>query len=105
MATSGTTTEKTSVAPSTPVAAPKKPPTPVEVTLDEFCVRLSNTDKRVALISGFHYTEKVAGHLKDFEPNYKARYATFITQPVKKPAKQPTPKKPANLSARRSARK
>jgi hypothetical protein len=54
----------------------------VDVTLEEFCVRLSNTDRRVELISAFHFTEKQAARLKDAESNYSARFTAFINQPV-----------------------
>jgi hypothetical protein len=54
----------------------------VQVTLEEFCVRLSNTDRRVELLSAFHFTEKQAARLKDAESNYAARYTAFINKPV-----------------------
>jgi uncharacterized NAD(P)/FAD-binding protein YdhS len=52
------------------------------VTLNEFCTRLSMTDRRVELIGGFHFTETQAGRLKDAESNYQARYTAFLTKPV-----------------------
>jgi hypothetical protein len=53
-----------------------------QVTLNEFCTRLSMTDRRVELIGGFHFTETLAGRLKDAESNYQARYTAFLTKPV-----------------------
>lgn len=53
-----------------------------ELTLDEFCTRLSNTDKRVELIGGFAHSERAAGTIKDTEPAFKARFAAFATKPV-----------------------
>lgn len=53
-----------------------------QVTLNEFCTRLSMTDRRVELIGGFHFTETKAGRNKDAESNYQARYTAFLTKPV-----------------------
>lgn len=56
---------------------------PVEhMMLEEFCTRLSKTDKRVELIGGFHYTEVAAGVVKDAESAFKARFDAFATKPV-----------------------
>lgn len=54
----------------------------VSLTLDDFCRRLSETDKRVALIGGFHAEEKASGRTKDRESAYRARYADFIKRPA-----------------------
>jgi hypothetical protein len=47
------------------------------LSLDEFCARLSLTDKRVELIGGFHHTERAAGHNKDVEAAFKERFIAF----------------------------
>jgi hypothetical protein len=47
------------------------------LTLDEFCARLSNTDKRVELIGGFHHSERAAGHAKDTEAAFQSRFVAF----------------------------
>ncbi len=52
------------------------------LTLDEFCTRLSQNDKRVELIGGFYADEKSAGHTKDTEANYKKRLNNFANKPV-----------------------
>ena len=52
------------------------------LTLDEFCQRLSTTDRRVELIGAFEHMEKRAGHLKDIETAYRSRYEKFVNQPV-----------------------
>lgn len=52
------------------------------LALDEFCMRLSQSDRRVELISGFHFDEKVAGRLRDNEAAYKSRFDAFINKPV-----------------------
>ena len=52
------------------------------LSLDEFCSRLSSTDKRVETIGAFHHTEKAAGRNKDIESAYIARYSDFINQPA-----------------------
>ncbi len=68
-----------------PDAAPPAtvPPAPVErVVLDEFCRRLSTTDRRVELIAAFHFTERDAGRTSDTEQQYQARYEALIKKPV-----------------------
>lgn len=57
-------------------------PSEFPLTLDEFCSRLSVSDKRVELIGAFHTTEKAAGRSKDVESAYKARFTAFIKQPA-----------------------
>ncbi len=52
------------------------------LTLDEFCSRLSITDRRVELIGAFHITEKAAGRTKDMASAYSARYTAFLNQPA-----------------------
>lgn len=62
------------------------PEQPVEdsfaLTLDEFCSQQSKSDKRVALIGGFHATEKAAGRVKDTAKAFAARFDNFIKQPA-----------------------
>lgn len=52
------------------------------LTLSEFCARLSTNDKRVELIGGFEFSERVAGRFKDVESAYLARFNKFINQPA-----------------------
>lgn len=52
------------------------------LSLNEFCIRLSTTDKRVELIGGFEHSERVAGRLSDTAENYTARYAEFLNKPA-----------------------
>jgi len=63
--------------PSTVDAAGSEP-----LTLQEFCMRLSNVDGRVELIGGFHHVEQSAGHLKDTEEAFRARFDAFANAPV-----------------------
>ena len=65
-----------------PSAAAQEEVAAYELTLDEFCTRLSREDRRVEMIGGFHHTEKQAGRLKDSDAAYAARYAAFQTQPA-----------------------
>lgn len=53
-----------------------------EITLTEFCTRLSMNDNRVEMIAGFEHAEKLAGHFKDIEPSYLSRFTVFTTKPV-----------------------
>lgn len=52
------------------------------LTLNEFCTRLSATDKRVELIGAFEHAERVAGRAKDTEPAFAARFTAFVNQPA-----------------------
>jgi len=54
----------------------------VEITLTEFCTSLSKTDKRVELIGSFNAAETKAGHLKDAESKFRARFTAFINKPA-----------------------
>lgn len=63
-------------------AAANEGPASFELTLDEFCTRLSSTDKRVEMIAGFHYVEKQAGRVKATEEAFAKRYADFQTIPA-----------------------
>ena len=53
-----------------------------ELTLAEFCARLSRTDRRVELIGGFHAVTTRAGVIKDTEAGFAARFEAFATQPA-----------------------
>lgn len=53
-----------------------------EVTLKEFCTRLSMSDRRVEMIGGFHADETREGRFKDTEARYRGRYEAFINKPV-----------------------
>ena len=61
-------------------AAPK--PTDFELTIEEFCARLSKTDRRVELIGAFHATETKAGRHKDRDAQFRSRFQAFIKQPA-----------------------
>ncbi len=54
----------------------------IPMSLTEFCIKQSKTDRRVELLSGFEYSERSAGRLSDTEANYAARYAAFMNQPA-----------------------
>lgn len=68
---------------------PAKDPTPVEsppetfdLTLEEFCRRLSATDTRVEMVAGFYADETAAGRVKDSSEAFDTRYAAFQSRPV-----------------------
>ena len=54
----------------------------VPLSLQEFCKRLSTTEPRVELISGFEADERIAGRLKDTEQEFAKRYQAFINRPA-----------------------
>jgi len=53
---------------------------PQDVTLEEFCVVLSQTDRRVEVIGAFYSTEKRAGHIKDLSATFKSRFDEFLNK-------------------------
>lgn len=57
-------------------------PSDFPLSLNEFCTRLSTTDRRVELIGGFEHSERVAGVGKDTSANFEARFAAFAKQPA-----------------------
>lgn len=62
--------------------APAVAKTVFPLTLSEFCVRISSTDKRVELIGAFEHVERIAGRNSDLETNYASRYLAFANQPA-----------------------
>ena len=52
-------------------------PTEFACTLDEWCTHLSVGDRRVEMIGGFAYSERVAGRVRDLPSAYASRYAAF----------------------------
>jgi len=50
--------------------------------LEEFCARLSASDRRVELITAFARGEKALGFVKDTESAYRKRFAAFIKTPA-----------------------
>ena len=53
-----------------------------DVTLTEFCMRLSSGDRRVEMIAGFYSDEKANGRSKDSIAHFEARYAAFQVRPA-----------------------
>ena len=53
-----------------------------QVSIDEFCTRLSSGDNRVEMIGAFHAQEKSAGRKSDTEAAYKARFIKFCGAPA-----------------------
>lgn len=54
----------------------------VTVSINEFCVRLSETVTRPELIGAFAASERAAGNKRGTAEAYKARYEAFINKPV-----------------------
>lgn len=55
---------------------------PLQVTLDEFGVGLSQRDVRHELVNAFIYMDRRSGKHKDTEAAYQARYVAFLDQPA-----------------------
>lgn len=74
---------KTNVVPEKSVATPK-PATaaPVRLSLTEFCMRLSEQDRRVALLGAFEFSERNAGNVQDTEAAFNARFKAFTNKPA-----------------------
>ena len=86
-ATEAPTTEATAPVVAAPAvtAAPEAPvPEPARFTLslEEFCARKSERDRRVELIAAFHMDESRAGISRDAEEAFEARFDAFRRRPV-----------------------
>lgn len=70
--------------PTAPPSPPSEdlPPQVFDLTLEEFCRRLSSEDRRVEMIGGFFADEMARGHVKDSEEAFRARYADFQVRPA-----------------------
>lgn len=66
----------------TEVVEPQKGEKPAQITLDEFCTRISLSDKRVELIGAFHHCEKLEKRIKDDESAFQIRFNAFVNKPV-----------------------
>ena len=53
-----------------------------ELSINDFCARLSETITRPELIGAFAHVERAAGRVKDTGLAYRARYDLFVNQPV-----------------------
>lgn len=69
---------KTPAVAATPVESAGSTP----LTITEFCIRLSERERRVPLIGAFEATEKRAGRIKDTESAYQSRFVEFINKPA-----------------------
>jgi hypothetical protein len=70
-------------APKNETAPEQDIPTDFELTLDEFCMRLSSTDGRIELIGGFHHDEIRNKRIKDKHSTFMERFTAFASRPVK----------------------
>lgn len=66
----------------TVVAVAPAAPDSFHLPLEEFCARLSKTDKSVELIGAFYAHEKLAGRVHGSESNFLAQYQAFANKPV-----------------------
>lgn len=55
---------------------------PTQITLTEFCIRLSETVRRPELIAAFEHVEKRDGNVKGTSEAFQARFDSFVTTPV-----------------------
>lgn len=51
-------------------------------SIDEFCIRLSATEKRVELVGAFNHSERVAGRVLALDSEWMARFDAFVHQPA-----------------------
>lgn len=63
-------------------AKPAVPPSAPKLSLNEFCMRLSERDRRVALLGAFEFSERTSGRLQDTEAAYQARFKAFSNKPA-----------------------
>lgn len=66
--------------------APEQPAAPAEheITLTQFGIELSRSEKRVELLNAFIFLENQGKRFKDTKTAYLARFAAFVDQPVKR---------------------
>jgi len=72
--TTSETNDGVTVVPTTVAESP--------ILLDEFCRELSTTDKRVALIAGFHADEVRSCCIRATRERFAADFAAYINRPV-----------------------
>lgn len=63
-------------------AATQEQPTSFDMTLVEFCTRLSKGKAGPELIGGFHAAQIAAGKVKASEAEFAAAFEQFRTQPA-----------------------
>jgi hypothetical protein len=56
--------------------------TAIPLSLHDFCIRLSETEKRVELIAGFEADERSNGRKKDTAANFAVRFQAFLSKPA-----------------------
>lgn len=61
---------------------PETPRDEIPLSLTEFCIRASRTDRRIELLGAFEASEKAAGNHQDTEQAYKDRLAAFARAPA-----------------------
>ena len=61
---------------------PQEAPVSNMLSLDEFCMRQSEKDRRVELIGAFESVERAAGRVRDDLAAYAQRYEAFLNQPA-----------------------
>jgi len=64
--------------------SPSTTPSEHAITLVQFGIEFSKSEKRVELLNAFLFLESQAGNVKDTKSNYLARFAAFVHQPVNK---------------------
>lgn len=64
------------------IEATEATPKPAEITLVEFCSRLSETVRRPELIGAFEHASKAAGKFKASAEDFAADFEKFRNKPV-----------------------
>lgn len=75
-------TKESKTASPEPVETVQAAPEAVRLSLDDFCIRLSETVRRPTLIGGFNADQKAGGFLAGTEAEFRARYEEFVNKPV-----------------------
>lgn len=63
-------------------AVEKSPATSFELSLDEFCTRLSGGGVGPELIGGFYASQKSSGNVKGLDAAFAAAFDAFVKQPA-----------------------
>lgn len=58
------------------------PAAAIPLSLQEFCMRLSETVKRPELISGFEHMARAGGLTSATQPEFQSAYDSFLNKPI-----------------------
>jgi hypothetical protein len=70
------------ITPATTAAPQVEDNSAIPLSLEEYCLRRSRTDRRVEMLGAFESDARRNGHLRDTEPGFDARFTAFCNKPA-----------------------